>query len=85
MSAWAVVNWNSNPGVVAALNGVPVFTGPTSLAKPIANLDFDMIERPSMPPREQWANDLAYTEWTVDEITNGEPLDRLSLVLTSGI
>lgn len=85
LSAWAVVNWNSNPGVVAALNGVPVFTGPTSLAKPIANLDFDMIERPSMPPREQWANDLAYTEWTVDEITNGEPLDRLSLVLTSGI
>jgi hypothetical protein len=84
-SAWAVINWNSNPGVVAALHGIPVFTGPTSLAKPIANLDFRMIEKPLMPNRDQWANDLAYTEWTIDEIAGGEPLDRLSLALTSGM
>jgi hypothetical protein len=82
-SVWAVINWNSNPGVIAALNGIPVFTGPTNLAAPVANLDFDMIENPSMPDREQWANDLAYTEWTVDEIAKGEPLERIYSALTS--
>jgi hypothetical protein len=44
-----------------------------------------MIENPAMPDREQWANDLAYTEWAVDEIARGEPIDRISSMLTSGI
>jgi hypothetical protein len=83
-SAWAVISWNSNPGVVAALEGVPVFVGPDSLARPIGNLNFQNIESPMMPDREQWANDLAYTEWTVDEISSGKPLDRLLSSLTFG-
>lgn len=83
--AWAVINWNSNPGVIAALQGVPVFVGPDSLAAPIGNLNFNEIENPITPDREQWANDLAYTEWTIDEISQGEPLDRLISVLTSKV
>lgn len=75
---WCVVNWNSNPGTIAALNGVPVFVGPDSYASPVGNLDWSRIESPIMPDREQWANDLAYTEWTLEEIASGEPLDRLS-------
>lgn len=75
--AWAVVNHNSNVGTMAALNGVPVFVGVDSYAAPVGNFDLDRIERPLMPNREQWANDLAYTEWTIEEIASGEPLDRL--------
>ena len=75
--AWCVVNWSSNPATQAALNGVPVFTGPESLAAPIANLNLKRIEDPSMPDRQQWANNIAYTEWTVEEIASGEPLSRL--------
>lgn len=84
--AWAIVNWNSNPATVAALNGIPVFVGHTSYAAPVGNL-FSMsidkkiwsnIENPLMPDREQWTNDLAYTEWTLEELSKGEPLDRLS-------
>jgi hypothetical protein len=33
-NAHAVVSWTSNPGIRAAINGYPVFTGPTSLAYP---------------------------------------------------
>jgi hypothetical protein len=77
-NAWAVVNWNSNPATVSALHGVPVFVGPDSLSASIGNLDLKYIESPAMPERDQWANDLAYTEWTVDEIANGEPLERIS-------
>ena len=75
--AWAIVNWNSNPATIAVLNGVPVFVGPDSYAAPVGNLDWSKIANPLMPNREQWANDLAYTEWTVEEIASGEPLDRL--------
>lgn len=81
--AWAVINWNSNPAVVAALRGVPVFVGTESMANAVGNLDLANIENPSKPCRDQWANDLAYTEWSIDEIRKGEPLDRLTEKLTS--
>lgn len=77
-NAWAVVNWSSNPATVATLHGVPVFVGPDSFSAPVGNLDLANIENPAMPDREQWANDLAYTEWSVEEIAAGEPLERLS-------
>ena len=75
--SWAVVNHNSNVGPITALNGVPAFVGIDSYAASVGNFDIARIENPLMPDREQWANDLAYTEWTVDEIAAGEPLDRL--------
>lgn len=72
-TAWAVVNWNSTPGILSVLQGVPAFVGPSSLAAPVANADLALIETPCRPNREQWANDLAWTEWTVEEIRRGEP------------
>jgi len=77
-NAWAVVNWSSNPGIQSILQGVPAFVGPHSLAWPVANHSFDTIENPDMPDRQHWLNDLAYTEWTVDEIAQGIPLQRLT-------
>jgi hypothetical protein len=59
------------------LNGIPVFTGPESLAAPVANLRLARIEDPNMPDRQQWANNVAYTEWTIEEIAQGLPLARL--------
>lgn len=75
--AWAVVNWNSNPGIESTIHGVPAFVGPDSLAAPVANQDLACIENPRLLDRQQWLNDLAYTEWTLDEIVQGLPLDRL--------
>lgn len=80
--AWCVVNWSSNPATQAVLNGVPIFTGPESLAAPVANLNLKRIEDPDMPDRQQWANNIAYTEWTTEEIAQGLPLQRLLPKLT---
>lgn len=76
-NAWAVVNWNSGPGVAAVMQGIPAFVGASSLAAPVANLALKNIENPKRPDRQQWLNDLAYTEWTVEEIARGLPLARL--------
>jgi hypothetical protein len=80
-NAWCVVNWNSSPGVVASLKGVPAFVDHTSLAAPVADQDLSRIESPSMPDRQQWLNDLAWTEWTQEEIALGLPQEMLLLRL----
>lgn len=80
-NAWAVVNWSSNPAVEAVIKGIPVFVGPSSLAYDVANHDFETINNPVMPDRQQWLNDYAYTEYTVDEIKKGIPLKHLTTKL----
>jgi len=77
-NAHAVVSWTSNPGIRAAINGYPVFTGPTSLAFPVANHNLADIELPQMFDRQQWLNDLAWTEFTIQEIAQGLPLKHLT-------
>jgi hypothetical protein len=76
-TAHCVLNWNSGPGPQALINGVPAFVGPASLASPIANWDLSQIEKPSHPDRTQWLEQLAHTEWTVEEIKTGVPFQRL--------
>ena len=76
----AVVNWSSNPGPQAILAGVPAFVGTSSIAYAVGN-DIDFmhdIEIPLMPDRTQWINDYAWTEYTLDEISNGLPLNNLT-------
>ena len=76
----AVVSYSSNPGVHSILNGVPAFVGSSSLAYDVGN-DIDFmhdIEAPLMPNRQQWLNDYAHTEWTVEEISQGIPLNLLT-------
>ena len=43
----------------------------------LANLDLADIEKPWMPDRTAWLEDIAHTEWTVDELASGYPLQRL--------
>jgi hypothetical protein len=81
INAHAVINWNSGPGLRAVLHGVPAFVGHTSLARAVGNTDISRIETPLRPDRQQWLNDLAYTEWTVDEISQGLPLQQLHFLV----
>jgi hypothetical protein len=69
--AWAVVNWNSGPGTQATILGVPAFVSPRSIAAPVANIDLSLIETPARPDRTQWLNDLAHTEYFIEEIQQG--------------
>jgi hypothetical protein len=76
----AVVSYSSNPGIHSVLNGVPAFVGTSSLAYDAGN-DIDFlhdIEEPIRPDRQQWLNDYAHTEWTVEEISQGIPLKNLT-------
>ena len=84
---YAVINWSSNPGVHAVINGTPAFVGPSSLASSVANSykNLELIEHPSTVDRTQWLNDLAWTEYTVDEIAAGLPLNQLWKAFYSNI
>ena len=77
---WATINWSSNPGIHSIIAGVPAFVGPSSLAYPVANdlANIRNIEDPIRPDRQQWLNDYAHTEWTIEEISQGIPLKRLT-------
>lgn len=75
---WATISWSSNPGVHSVINGVPAFVGPSSLAYDVAGHYLQHIEHPTTPHRQQWLNDYAWTEFTVEEIAQGIPLERLT-------
>lgn len=78
---FCTISWSSNPGIHSIINGVPAFVGPSSIAYPVANNNLANIENPNMPERQQWLNDYAWTEYTVEEIANGIPLKRLTKML----
>ena len=74
------ISYSSNPGIHSILNGVPAFVSTHSLAYPVAN-DIDFmhdVEQPMMPDRQQWLNDYAHTEYTIEEISQGIPLKHLT-------
>lgn len=73
--AYAVVSYNSSPGVVAAIEGVPIFVlDPTrSQAADVANTDLSKIEKPNYEfDREAWLRRLAMSHWRLDELKTGE-------------
>jgi len=74
------ISYSSNPGIHSVIEGVPAFVSTHSLAYDVANdIDFlQDIESPLEPDRQQWLNDYAYTEWTVEEISQGISLNRLT-------
>ena len=76
-NAHCVLNWNSSPGPQALIAGIPAFVGPDSLASAIANWDLSQIENPPRLDRNVWLEQLAHTEWTVEEIKSGLPFSRL--------
>lgn len=73
--AWAVVTYNSSPGVAAAIEGIPVFvTDPVpeySQAFAVANVNIADIESPKMWERQQWIERLSMCHWNRDELSNG--------------
>ena len=79
-NVWATVSYSSNPGTHSCINGVPAFVSTHSLAYNISNdIDFLFdIENPMMPERQQWLNDYAHTEYTIEEISQGLPLKNLT-------
>ena len=70
-NCWAVVAHASNVAVDALIEGIPVYVeaGP---AKRLSIPSLADIETPPMPDgREQLLADLAYCQWTLDELRSG--------------
>ena len=76
--AWATVCHSSNPGPHSIIAGIPAFVGESSLAFDVGNNNLHNIINPNMPDRQQWLNDYAHTEYTLDEISAGIPLKNLT-------
>jgi hypothetical protein len=69
--AHCVVSHHSNAGVEGLMMGIPCFTI-EGVALPMGRSDLALIEQPHYPAgREQWAADLAFVQWNVDEMRRG--------------
>jgi len=76
----ALVNYNSGPGIQAAIAGVRPIVNSTSLAYPVG-VGFADIEQPYIQNREPWLVQICHTEYTVDELRRGKWIDRIALAL----
>jgi hypothetical protein len=80
-NTFAVVNWSSNPAIQSIMSGVPAYVSKHSLSYGVGNPIYSDYNNPLKPDRQQWLNDLAYTEWSVPEISQGIQLKRLTSFL----
>lgn len=78
-SAHAVVNYNSSPAVVAAIEGIPIFVldADRSQAKDVANTDLKNLENPQQFDRESWIHKMAQMHWSLDELKDGSAWKHL--------
>lgn len=65
--AYACLTFNSNSAVESVIAGTPVMV----IDK--GSMAFDMcVDKTPMPCRRQWLNDLAYAQWTPQEMEDGK-------------
>ena len=76
----AIVNYNSGPGIQAAIAGCRPVVDQSSLAYPVAVNTAD-IDQPYTVDRKQWLVETSHTEYTVEELQQGLWLRRLELAL----
>ena len=76
----ALINYNSGPGIQAAIAGVRPVVDSTSLAYPVG-VEFADIEKPYSQDRELWLTQICHTEYTVDELRRGTWISRIAPAL----
>ena len=77
-NVYCTVSWTSNPGIHSVIEGVPAYTSTSSLAWDVSIKSLTNINNPPLLDRQQWLNDYAWTEFTIQEIEQGIPLNRLT-------
>ncbi len=79
--AKAVITFNSTSSAMAILEGIPIFAAdPGCIAWGVATHEItkEALANPPMLDREQWAYDLAYAQWTAEEMETGQPWRQLA-------
>jgi hypothetical protein len=77
----AVINYNSGPGIQAAIAGCRPIVHESSLAHPVS-IEYKHIEQPYQIDRDLWLTQICHTEYTLDELRTGTWLKRLEPALT---
>lgn len=75
-----VINHSSGPTVQAAIAGTPVICDSSGLAYPVSE-QWENLENPNLPDREDWFLKLCHTEYLADEIAQGRPILNLEKYL----
>lgn len=71
-NAWACAAFNSNAVVEAMIQGVHGFVADKgAISYPVANKDLSFLQNPNMFDRVKWLSDLAYCQWTLEELSKG--------------
>ena len=70
------VTFNSNAGVDALIAGVPVYA--EDEGSMVYNVASRRVGQTVFPDRRQWAHDLSYCQWTLDEYRDGTAWEHLS-------
>jgi hypothetical protein len=78
----AVVNYNSGPGIQAAIAGTRPIVDSTSLAHTVS-VAIDAIDQPYTIDRHNWLTEICHTEYTLDEIKQALWLKRILPALTA--
>lgn len=76
----AVINYNSGPGIQAAIAGCRPIVDTSSLASPVG-IQYNQIEQPYSIDRDLWFAQICHTEYTLEEIRRGIWLKRIEPVL----
>lgn len=75
---WAVVVWTSNSATSALIAGIPVFyEGPSIITALAAAKGVELIDTPPMPEREPAFVNLAWGQWSLEEIGAGTAFQHL--------
>jgi hypothetical protein len=67
----AIVGFDTNALIDAVIAGVPAFNLGNSAVSPVALQDLSRIESPVYLDRRQWAKNLSYNQFTLDEFKSG--------------
>lgn len=73
--AWCSITFNSSPGAVSIIEGVPTFImdpdWKKSPAADVGNINIKDIEDPLMPERQQWIERISMSHFSVRDIREG--------------
>lgn len=76
-----LISNNSNPAIEATVNGVHTFVEKSSLCYDVSIKNLKYINNLPCPDRTAWRDNIAHTEWFLEEIKKGIPYKRLRNLL----
>jgi hypothetical protein len=74
-NAWCSITFNSSPGAVSVIEGIPTFimdpNWKRSPAADVGNININNIEDPMMPERQSWIERVSMSHFSVEDIQDG--------------